>query len=50
MFFGKQNSDVIKQLKMNKFIFDVKHLKINKSIKSFLQLIIVTSNATFEVP
>ena len=29
MFFGKQKSDV-KQLKMNKFIFNVQQLKMNK--------------------
>ena len=32
--FGKQKFDVIKQLKMSKFICDVKQLKINKFIKS----------------
>ena len=61
MFFGKQKFNV-KQLKLNKFIFDVKQLKINKFtfdvkqlkmnifIKSILDLIVSTSNATLEVP
>ena len=40
----------VKQLKMNNFIFDARHLKMNKFIKSFLQFIISTSSATFEVP
>ena len=40
----------VKQLKMNNFIFDARYLKMNKFIKSFLQFIISTSSATFEVP
>ena len=44
--FGKQKFDG-KQLKMNKFTFDVKQLnRINKFIKSIYQLIISTSSAT----
>ena len=35
---------------MNKFIFDVKQLKMNQFINSIRQLIISTSNATLEVP
>ena len=35
---------------MNKFVFNVKRLKMNKFIKYILQLIISTSNATLEVP
>ena len=35
---------------MNKFIFDVKQLKMNQFINSMRQLIISTSNATLEVP
>ena len=35
---------------MNKLIFDVKQLKINKFIKPIWQLIISSSNATLEVP
>ena len=35
---------------MNKFISDVKQLKINKFIKSIWQLIISNSNATLELP
>ena len=45
-FFGKQRFDIIKQLKMSKFICDVKQLKMEKCIKSIWQLIISTSNAT----
>ena len=37
-------------LKMNNFMFNVKQLKMNEFIKSILQLIIGTSNATLEVP
>ena len=35
---------------MNNFIFDARYLKMNKFIKYFLQFIISTSSATFEVP
>ena len=50
MIFGKLKFDV-KQLKMNKFIFNVvKQLKMKKLIKSIRQFIISTSNATLEVP
>ena len=35
---------------MNKFISDIKQLKINKFIKFIWQLIISTSNATLDVP
>ena len=44
--FGKQKFDVIRQLKMSKFICDVKQLKMNKFIKSIWHLII----GTLEVP
>ena len=37
-------------MKMNNFMFNVKQLKMNKFIKYIWQLIISTSNATFEVP
>ena len=40
----------VKQLKMNNFTFDARYLKMNKFIKYFLQFIISTSSATFEVP
>ena len=51
MFFEKQKFDA-KQLKMNKFIFEVKQLKklLNKFINYMWQLIINNSNATLEVP
>ena len=49
MYLGKKKIDV-KQLKMNNFIFDARYLKMNKFIKYFLQFIISTSSATFEVP
>ena len=60
MFFGKQKSDVkqlklnkfifdVKQLKISKFIFDVKQLKMKRFIKFLQDLIISTSNVTFEV-
>ena len=39
----------VKQLKIKKFILDIKQLKMNKSIIPMWQLIISTSNATFEV-
>ena len=50
MFFEKQKFDA-KQLKMNKFIFEVKQLKklLNKFINYMWQLIINNSNATLEV-
>ena len=35
---------------MNKFMFNVKQVKMNKFIKYIWQLIISTSNATLEVP
>ena len=41
---------VVKQLKLNKFIFDIKQFKMNRFIKSISDLIISTSNATLEVP
>ena len=48
LIFGKQNLTPNK-LKMNKFMFNVKHLKLNKFIKYIWQLIISNSNATLEV-
>ena len=48
MFFGKQKFDV-KQLKMNKFIFNAKELEMIRFIKSNRQLTISFSNATLEV-
>ena len=59
MFFGKQKFGVkqlnkfifdVKQLKINKFTFDVKQLKMNRFIKSISDLISSTTNATLEVP
>ena len=47
-FFGKRKFDV-KQLKINKFIMNVKQLKLNKFMKSIWQLIVSTSNVTFDV-
>ena len=35
---------------MNKFLFNVKQLKMNKGIKYIWQLIIITSNAILELP
>ena len=35
---------------MNNFMFNVKQLKMNEFIKYIWQLIIITSNATLEVP
>ena len=35
---------------MNNFMFNFKELKINEFVKYIWQLIISTSNATFEVP
>ena len=35
---------------MNKFVFNVKQLRMNKFIEYILQLIISTSNATLKVP
>ena len=35
---------------MNKFTFDLKQVKMNRLMKSILQLIISTSSATLEVP
>ena len=35
---------------MNNFMFNVKQLKMNQFIKYIWQLIIITSNATLEVP
>ena len=49
MYLGKKKIE-FKQLKMNNFIFDARYLKMNKFIKYFLQFIISTSSATFEVP
>ena len=40
----------VKQLKINKVIFDDKQLKMNRFIKSISDFIISTSNATLEVP
>ena len=40
----------VKRLKMSKFISDVKRLKMNKFIQSVWQLIISTSHATLEIP
>ena len=40
----------VKKLKINKFTFDVTQLKMNRFIKSISDLIISTSNATLEVP
>ena len=48
--FGKQKFDIIKQLKMSKFICDVKQLKMKKFIKSIWQSIISNSNTTLEIP
>ena len=36
-------------MKINKFTFDVKQLKMNRFIKSISDLIICTSNVTLEV-
>ena len=40
MFFGKQKF-AVKQLKMNTFIFDIKHLQMNKLVNSMWQLITI---------
>ena len=40
----------VKQLKINKVIFDDKQLKMNRFIKSISDFIISTSNAKLEVP
>ena len=49
MYFGKQKIDVTNQLKMSKFIFEVKLLKMNRFIKSIQKSIIKTLNPTLEV-
>ena len=49
MIFGKQKFDM-KQLEYEQFMFNFKHLKMNKFIKYIWQLIISTSNTTLVVP
>ena len=48
--FSENKNLTSNNLKMNHFMFNVKQLKMNESIKYIWQLIISISNATLEVP
>ena len=48
--FSENKNLTSNNLKMNNFLFNVKQLKMNKSVKHIWQLIISTSNTTLEVP
>ena len=50
LWFSENKSLTSNKLKINKFMFEVKQLKMDKLIKYIWQLIISTSNATLEVP
>ena len=50
IWFSENKNLTSNKLKMNKFIFNVKQLKMNKPIKYIWQLIIRISNATLKMP